>query len=440
MSDFDLKQAVLFNGPFGPREISQIQTAVSSDPIAWRTLRDAVNELEMSEEHSPAGYVRLGVCLFILGRYTRALEVLECGDGGPLDRFYVAKVHFAMNNYVDSADAFIEAKTAGYDGDACLLGRAEALRYAKEPEAAMETLEQVSVNGRRSAEYMYQRGATLAKLRADPAEVVSLYEYAVEADPQHEGALFGLAMENDRRSNDMTALDYYQRAASHTPARVGALMNLGILYEDIEQYEKAIECYHRVLDANPNDLRAKLFLKDAQASGEMCYDESEQKHRDRISQIQSVSVTDFELSVRARNCLQKMGVRTLGDLCRCTEPDLLASKNFGETSLVEIKEMLASKGLRLGQFATEKRSPETVSYEQADTLSPDEQAKLDSPIAELALSVRARKCMARLGINTIGDLVRLTGDQLLECKNFGITSLNEVKEKLTAANLRLRGD
>ncbi|MDD3470694.1 MAG: DNA-directed RNA polymerase subunit alpha C-terminal domain-containing protein, partial [Thermoguttaceae bacterium] len=80
------------------------------------------------------------------------------------------------------------------------------------------------------------------------------------------------------------------------------------------------------------------------------------------------------------------------------------------------------------------------SYEQADTLSPDEQAKLDSPIAELALSVRARKCMARLGINTIGDLVRLTGDQLLECKNFGITSLNEVKEKLTAANLRLRGD
>ena len=40
--------------------------------------------------------------------------------------------------------------------------------------------------------------------------------------------------------------------------------------------------------------------------------------------------------------------------------------------------------------------------------------------------------MVRLGLNTIGELVRQTGDDLLECKNFGVTSLNEVREKLTA--------
>ena len=66
-------------------------------------------------------------------------------------------------------------------------------------------------------------------------------------------------------------------------------------------------------------------------------------------------------------------------------------------------------------------------------MSPDEQALLDRPIADLNLSVRARKCMIRLGINTIGELVRRTGDELLECKNFGVTSLNEVREKLTHA-------
>jgi DNA-directed RNA polymerase subunit alpha len=65
---------------------------------------------------------------------------------------------------------------------------------------------------------------------------------------------------------------------------------------------------------------------------------------------------------------------------------------------------------------------------------------LDRPIAELNLSVRARKCMVRLGISTIGELVRRTGDDLLECKNFGVTSLNEVREKLTLQNLKLRGD
>jgi DNA-directed RNA polymerase subunit alpha len=48
--------------------------------------------------------------------------------------------------------------------------------------------------------------------------------------------------------------------------------------------------------------------------------------------------------------------------------------------------------------------------------------------------------MVRLGLNTIGELVRKTGDDLLECKNFGVTSLNEVREKLTNFGLKLRGD
>ncbi len=73
-------------------------------------------------------------------------------------------------------------------------------------------------------------------------------------------------------------------------------------------------------------------------------------------------------------------------------------------------------------------------------LSPDEQALMDRPIADLNLSVRARKCMVRLGLNTIGELLRKTGDDLLECKNFGVTSLTEVREKLTEMGLKLRGE
>ena len=73
----------------------------------------------------------------------------------------------------------------------------------------------------------------------------------------------------------------------------------------------------------------------------------------------------------------------------------MASKNFGETSLVEIREMLQSKGLELGQFADQIREEEPA-YDP-ETLSADERAMLDRPIAELNLSVRARKCMVRLG-------------------------------------------
>jgi DNA-directed RNA polymerase subunit alpha len=37
-------------------------------------------------------------------------------------------------------------------------------------------------------------------------------------------------------------------------------------------------------------------------------------------------------------------------------------------------------------------------------------------------------------------LIRKTGDDMLECKNFGVTSLNEVREKLAALGLKMRGD
>jgi len=39
-----------------------------------------------------------------------------------------------------------------------------------------------------------------------------------------------------------------------------------------------------------------------------------------------------------------------------------------------------------------------------------------------------------------GELARKSCDDLLECKNFGVTSLNEVREKLTIMGLKLRGD
>ena len=232
-------------------------------------------------------------------------------------------------------------------------------------------------------------------------------------------------------------MDLYKRSASQFPPHAGALINLGLMYEDREQYDRAAQCFERVLQQEPNNAQAELFLKDSRASGNMQFDEEAQRRRDRLSQVYNIPVTDYELSVRSRNCLEKMGIYTLGDLCRCTEQELLASKNFGETSLIEIREILSSKGLRLGQLATDRQVPEPIDTSE---LSADEQALLSRPISELNLSVRARKCMIRLGINTIGELIRKTGDHLLECKNFGVTSLNEVREKLTVHNLKLHGD
>jgi DNA-directed RNA polymerase subunit alpha len=435
--EIDTKQLVLSNAAFGPKEVRNLVNTIAVDFSQYRLLRDAVGELEVRQDPSPATNVRLGVCLYLLGRYRRSGEVLTKGDGGALAQFYMAKCNFSLEHYDEAVRYYDLAKQAGYDGDEVALARAEALRYAGKPQEALAALDQLSGAVEQTADYLYQRGATVAAIGGNPSEVIALYERAVEADRNHAGALFGLALENDRRGNDEAALELYKRSAGRFPAHVNALLNLGLLYEDRDQYDRAVQCYQRVLDNFPNHARAALFLKDAQASSDMYYDEDAQKKRDRMSQVLSIPVTDFELSVRSRNCLQKMGVMTLGDLCRTTEQDLLSSKNFGETSLTEIKDMLASKGLKLGQLAPEKHA---LDFFEPESLSPDEQALLVRPISDLNLSVRARKCMIRLGISTIGELIRHTGDELLECKNFGVTSLNEVRDKLVSHGLKLRGD
>ena len=60
------------------------------------------------------------------------------------------------------------------------------------------------------------------------------------------------------------------------------------------------------------------------------------------------SMSDLELSVRSRKCLQRHGVGNVGELIQMSEFDLLETKNFGITSLYEIKRQLNIYGLHLG--------------------------------------------------------------------------------------------
>ena len=69
---------------------------------------------------------------------------------------------------------------------------------------------------------------------------------------------------------------------------------------------------------------------------------------------------------------------------------------------------------------------------------PDERAKF--PIEELELGVRSYNCLKRVGIETIGDLVMKTENELAAIPNFGKKSIEEVKETLAQQGLTLRGD
>lgn len=64
--------------------------------------------------------------------------------------------------------------------------------------------------------------------------------------------------------------------------------------------------------------------------------------------IDSLSVDELELSVRAMHCLRNLGIRTVGQLAATTEAELLRYPNFGHKSLKELKELLDNIGVELG--------------------------------------------------------------------------------------------
>jgi DNA-directed RNA polymerase subunit alpha len=69
------------------------------------------------------------------------------------------------------------------------------------------------------------------------------------------------------------------------------------------------------------------------------------------------SVDELELSVRSYNCLKNADIRSIRDLIRRSEKDMLHTKNFGKKSLTEIKDMLHGMGLDFGMDFDEQGNP-----------------------------------------------------------------------------------
>jgi DNA-directed RNA polymerase subunit alpha len=269
-----------------------------------------------------------------------------------------------------------------------------------------------------------------------PTELAELRR-AVNADPLNTHALFELAYRLDLVGEEDEALALYERVCERAPAPVNALVNLAVLYEDRGEYARSERCLRQVLETNPTHPRARLYMKDVQASREMSVEDEGERDLLKRRALLDTPVTDFDLSVRARTALKKMNIRTLGDLLRITEAELMSYKNFGETSLIEIKKMLAAKGLRLGQGLDDPHRPSRRPV--PDHLKGSgREAVLNKPVGDLQLSVRARKALQLLNIQTLGDLAARTEAELMGVKNFGATSLAEVKERLAEAGLSLR--
>jgi len=419
-----------------PSEAVSIRRRVLSDLRAQKELRQITAELETAANKARSKSLRnsrnlnLGICHWILGDLKEALKALEEAGSTAVSRYFQGIVLLEMKEFEEARRKFEASTRSSSLYLVSKLGVAECEINLGQVSTAIKGLNEVKQKGNESGDLHYLMGLAL-DLTGDYLGAEEEYNKVLEIDPENVKAIFRLAYNADLYGDEEEALRLYEKAVSIKPSYVNALVNLGELYEDLGEYTKATDCFKTVLRYQPNHLRAALFLKDARSSMHMYYDEEREKRADRQARLLATPVSDFELSVRSQTCLEKMNVKTLADLIRFTEADLLRHKNFGETSLNEIKQLLAQKGLRLGMGLTEGEEDERAKEEAA------RRELLRKPVSDLGLSVRCQRCMENLGANVLGDLVKKTPAELLATKNFGQISLKEVKEKLASVGLAL---
>lgn len=89
---------------------------------------------------------------------------------------------------------------------------------------------------------------------------------------------------------------------------------------------------------------------DAPIAGDPAASELHHKNRedDEMRELLDRPLSELELSVRARNCLDSANLQTLGELVSLSEAEVMKLKNLGKTSLTEIKNKLTELGLNLG--------------------------------------------------------------------------------------------
>lgn len=397
-------------------------------------VRSILGDMERADAN-PRGTaaVKVGMARYMLCFFESALEVLSAGTDNKDRRYIQAMCLKNLRQYDRAAEEFQRAADRGWDGLEMELAIAEACALGGRLDQAQKALDKLEKKAAQTATYHYIRGLIL-ELGGWGEQACEAYVQARSIDPSHPDATFRLAYCYDLHGEEAQAVELYKECTSRPPVHVSALLNLAVLYEDAGDYDAAVVCLKRILATNPRHLRARLFLKDVEASKTMYFDEDQARRIAKHNAVMDIPVTDFELSVRARNCLKKMNIRCLGDLVMTTETELLAYKNFGETSLREIKEMLSAKGLRLGQGLEETDSMFRLAPEQEQS---DAQGVLATPLDRIEFSVRARTAIEDMHMKTLGDLAARSEAELLACKNLGQSTLNEVRQRLAEYGLRL---
>ncbi len=104
-----------------------------------------------------------------------------------------------------------------------------------------------------------------------------------------------------------------------------------------------------------------------------------------------------------------------------------------EDAVADASKILKDYLIQFINFNEEFEDEESEVDEEVERL----RSIVETPVEELELSVRSSNCLRNINVNTIGDLARLSEEEISKTKNFGKKSLQEIKDKLAEYGLNL---
>jgi DNA-directed RNA polymerase alpha subunit len=170
--------------------------------------------------------------------------------------------------------------------------------------------------------------------------------------------------------------------------------------------------------------------------------------------IADIELKQFDLSVRARNCLHNAEVKLVGELTALSASDILRWLNAGKKTLREIRELLGSIGLKLKgdpepagpinqkllhQLAVPpppppSDKPKLINLNEAGR---DVQRRLMATLSSFSMSARARNVIYREKLRCLAELVQLDFGELMAFESSGKKTATELANLVKAEGFEL---
>lgn len=373
-------------------------------------IRELEAQVEAAPEEEQHGLLeKLGTLHFARGNYAPAAEQLEKVRTRKTAAHFLGRAYLKLGREREAIE-YLDKGRSGHEDQETDILMIEAYCNLREYEPVEELLAGLPNDQEASADVLYAKGRA-AEVQGEYGRAMEHFEAALDREAEHSRSLFRLALNCDLNGEDDRARELYERCVNLQPTYVGALINLGVLCEDSGDYEQAVNCYKRVLAIEPTHKQAQLYLKDAESSLTMYVDVSKPQRLRTMEEIFG---------------LPEGGLEESGTLSAPTARD----NALNDSEVQDLLGRYQATGARTGRAISALEAGEDIPVQERLSMSAE----------ELELSTRSRKCMERLGVTTVGQLIQLTTRQLLGVPNFGATSLKEIETKLGALGLSLKDD